>query len=213
MSLQFETECKVFGITRDPVTEFENKIAAFFGAPYAVAVDSCTHGVELCLRYLNADYMNSPSRTYLSIPMLASKLNIPLYWTNPPWVDYYVVYNNGRDFIYDAAVLWKANSYKLASYMCLSFQYQKHLSLGRGGMILCPNEESAIQLKKMSYDGRLKNIPWREQDIEDFGFHYYMTPETAQLGLDKLDTAIATPPRQWQTSDWPDISKFKVFNK
>jgi len=31
------------------VTEFENQIAQFFGAPYAVAVDACTHGVELML--------------------------------------------------------------------------------------------------------------------------------------------------------------------
>ena len=33
------------------VQEFENAIAKFFGAPYAVAVDCCTHGLELCLRY------------------------------------------------------------------------------------------------------------------------------------------------------------------
>ena len=33
------------------LTEFENKISEFFGSPYAIAVDSCTHGIELCLRY------------------------------------------------------------------------------------------------------------------------------------------------------------------
>jgi len=33
------------------VTEFESQIADFFGAPYAVATDSCTHALELCLRY------------------------------------------------------------------------------------------------------------------------------------------------------------------
>mgnify|MGYP003661763403 CR=1 FL=1 len=32
------------------IKTFENKIAEFFGSPYAVAVDCCTHGVELCLR-------------------------------------------------------------------------------------------------------------------------------------------------------------------
>ena len=35
------------------VTEFEKKISEFFGSPYAIAVDSCTHGIELCLRYTN----------------------------------------------------------------------------------------------------------------------------------------------------------------
>lgn len=40
------------------------------------------------------------------------------------------------------------NSYIPNTYMCLSFQFQKHLSLGRGGMILLDNKEDAIILKK-----------------------------------------------------------------
>jgi len=31
------------------VTLFENKVAEWFNAPYGVAVDCCTHGLELCL--------------------------------------------------------------------------------------------------------------------------------------------------------------------
>ncbi|NBQ96819.1 MAG: hypothetical protein EBT26_01315 [Microbacteriaceae bacterium] len=189
------------------VTEFENQIAKFFGSPYAIAVDSCTHGVELCLRYTYADYISVPKNTYLSIPFLANKLCIDLLWKNEDWIDYYYLTEN----VIDAAVLWKSNSYVPGTYMNLSFQYQKHLSLGRGGMILLDNEHAAIQLKKMSYDGRLPNIPWREQNIETYGYHYYMTPETAQLGLDKLDTAIATQPKQWTTKDWPDLTKMEIF--
>ena len=199
----------------DPVTEFENKIAAFFGAPYAVAVDSCTHGLELCLRYTKAHTILCPKRTYLSIPTLANKLNIKLRWADWQWKDLYCIsgieYNTVN--IFDAAVLWRQNSYLSGSFMCLSFQYQKHLSLGRGGMILCDNKEAATQLKKMSYDGRLPNIPWREQNIDTMGYHYYMTPETAQLGLDKLDKAIATEPRQWTVNDWPDLTQMEIFKK
>ena len=65
----------------------------------------------------------------------------------------------------------------------------------------------------MSYDGRLPNIPWRDQDIDTIGFHYYMTPETAQLGLNKLQTAIDTPPRQWVVTDWPDLTEMQIFKK
>ena len=32
------------------VKDFENEVANWFGAPYGVAVDCCTHGIELCLR-------------------------------------------------------------------------------------------------------------------------------------------------------------------
>lgn len=189
------------------VTEFENKVANFFGAKFAIAVDSCTHGVELCLRYTKAETIVCPKRTYLSIPFLSYKLGIKLEWKDQNWLDYYYLTPN----IIDAAVLWKANSYIPDTFMSLSFQYQKHLSLGRGGMILTDNEEATIQLKKMSYDGRLPNIPWRDQDISTVGYHYYMTPETAQLGLDKLDKAIETTPRQWVVTDWPDLTQMTVF--
>ena len=189
------------------VTEFENKIAEFFGAPYAIAVDSCTHGVELALRYTQVDHITVPKHTYLSIPFLANKLWIDLFWKDENWVDYYYL----TDKVIDAAVLWKPNSYIPGTFMGVSFQYQKHLSLGRGGIILTDDKEAAVQLKKMSYDGRIPNVPWREQNIDTVGYHYYMTPEVAQNGLDKLSEAINTPPLQWVVSDWPDLTQMSIF--
>lgn len=191
------------------VTEFEKKIAEFFGAPYAVAVDSCTHGLELCLRMNTPRCIDVPHNTYLSVPMLGSKLNTDIDWFRLPWEKLYYITNR----VIDAATLWEEYSYREHTFMCLSFQYQKHLSLGRGGMILCPDEQSYNQLKKMSYDGRLPGIPWREQDIDTMGYHYYMTPETAQLGLDKLQSAIDTPPRIWSWQDYPDLTKMKIWAK
>lgn len=191
------------------VERFEKRVAEFFGAPYAVAVDSCTHGIELCLRMQNAGYIHCPNRTYLSVPMLANKLNIKLHWDQYKWEKFYCVYRG----VYDAAVLWEKDSYLNGTLMCISFQHQKHLSLGRGGMILCPNEFAATELKMMSYDGRMPGIPWREQDIDRMGYHYYMTPETAEAGLNKLPEAIVTPPRKWTVEDWPDLTQMKIFKK
>ena len=189
------------------VKEFEEKIAEFFGAPYAVAVDCCTHGIELCLRKNKDKVISVPHRTYVSIPFLAEKLGINLAWKDVEWKDYYYLTNN----IIDAAVLWKKDSYIPGTFMCLSFQFQKHLSLGRGGMILTDNKKAYESLKKMSYDGRIQDVPWREQNITSMGYHYYMTPETAQAGLTKMPDAIKTKPRQWTTSDWPDLTKMEVF--
>ena len=191
------------------VTEFEKKIAEFFGAPYAVAVDSCTHGVELALRYTEADHITVPKRTYLSIPFLADKLWIDRFWKDEEWVDYYYL----TDVIIDAAVLWKPKSYIPGTFMGISFQYQKHLSLGRGGVVLCDRPHDYLNLKKMSYDGRLPETPWRDQNIDSVGYHYYMTPETAQKGLDKLPEAILTQPRQWVVTDWPDLTQMNIFKK
>jgi len=194
------------------VTELENKVAEFFGASYAIAVDSCTHGIELCLRYTNEKRITVPKRTYISIPFLAEKMGLDRVWRDEDWVDYYTV-NFGEKKIIDAAVLWKKDSYIPNTFMCLSFQYQKHLNIGKGGMILCDNKEDAEILKKMTYDGRLPNIPWRDQNINTVGYHYYMTPESAKIGLDKLENAINTKSRQWVVSDWPDLTEMEVFKK
>ena len=191
----------------DTVRQLENRVAEFFGAPYAVAVDCCTHGVELCLRHQKIGTITVPRRTYISIPFLSAKLNLFLEWRDEEWQDYYYLTDN----IIDSAVLWEENSYIPNTFMGLSFQFQKHLSLGRGGIILTDNKEAAVQLKKMSYDGRLPDIPWRNQDIDTMGYHYYMTPETAKLGIEKLPKAIQTPPRKWVVSDWPDLTQMKIF--
>ena len=189
------------------VADFEKEIAKFFGAPYAVAVDSCTHGVELALRWTEAKSITVPKRTYLSIPFLAEKLSIERIWKDEEWVDYYYLTEN----VIDAAVLWKPSSYIPGTFMGISFQYQKHLSLGRGGVLLCSRPHDYLNLKKMSYDGRLPEIPWRDQNIFTIGYHYYMTPETAQKGLEKLPAAIETTPRQWTVNDWPDLTQMDIF--
>ena len=189
------------------ISKFEKEIASFFGAPYAVAVDCCTHGIELCLRKEKIKNFSVPKRTYISVPFLANKLGIDFEWRDEDWQDYYYLTEN----IIDAAVLWKRDSYIPKTFMCLSFQFRKHLSLGRGGIILTDDKEASLSLKKMSYDGRLPNVPWREQNISTVGYHYYMTPETAQKGLDKLPAAINTEPKQWTILDWPDLTKMEVF--
>jgi len=190
------------------INQFENKIAEFFGSPYAVATDSCTHGIELCLRHTKANFITIPTRTYISVPFTAIKLNLDWNWDKSEWQDYYYL---GNTNIIDSAVLWKKDSYIPETYMNLSFQFKKHLNLGRGGMILTDNKMSYDTLKKMVHDGRTTNIPWAKQDITDIGYHYHMTPETAQLGLHKLESAIQTVPKQWTITEWPDLSKMSVF--
>jgi dTDP-4-amino-4,6-dideoxygalactose transaminase len=186
---------------------FEEALADFFGSPYAVTTDCCTHAVELCLRHTDAQSISVPKHTYISIPLLSRKLGIDLQWRDEEWLDYYHV----TDTVVDAAVLWKPNSYIPGTLMCVSFQFKKHLSLGRGGVILTDNKEAALALKKMSYDGRTPDTPWATQNITTMGYHYYMTPETATLGLEKLPAAIETAPKQWTIEDWPDLTEMGIF--
>ena len=191
------------------VTKFEDKVASFFGAPYAIATDSCTHGVELCLRYEQPYEVTFPTHTYPSVPFLGEKLGLRWEFREEEWVDYYQI---GNTNVYDAAVLWKMGGYIPSTHMCLSFQFQKHLKIGRGGMILTDDKAAYEMMSEMVYDGRnSREIPWREQNIKTVGYHYYMTPEAAQIGLDKFEQAILTEPKIWTDRDYPDLRTMDVF--
>jgi dTDP-4-amino-4,6-dideoxygalactose transaminase len=192
----------------DKVTEFENAIAEFYGAPYAVATDCCTHAIELCLRLTNPSTVACPANTYLSVPMTFEKLGIDWNFIDAPWQDYYCLTNTN---IIDSAVYWQQDGFQKGYFNCLSFQFKKHLNLGRGGMILTDDQEAAVQLKKMSYDGRVPNVPWMEQNVDMIGYHYYMTPETAQLGLDRFEDAKNKTSKKWSYQDYPNLSNMEIF--
>ena len=148
------------------VNQFEKTIANFYGSTYAVAVDCCTHAIELCLRLTKPADVTSPKHTYLSVPMTFEKLNLSWAWHDTYWKDYYYI---GNTNIIDAAVYWKRDGYIDNTLMCLSFQYKKHLNIGRGGMILLDRKDQYEQLLKMRYDGRTDDKPWAEQDIDTIG--------------------------------------------
>jgi len=191
------------------VVEFEEVIKKFYNAPYAVAVDCCTHAIELCLRLIKSEKVGCPTHTYVSVPMTFEKLNIDWTFNETRWKDYYYITNTN---IIDAAVYWQTNGYILNSMMCLSFQFKKHLNIGRGGMILLDNEEHYKQLKKMRYDGRTDDMPWALQDIDTMGYHYYMTPENAEIGLQRFDEVFFKQPKKWSYIDYPNLKKMSVFN-
>ena len=196
-----------------PIERFESQIANYFGSPYAVAVDCCTHGIELCLRLLaedNTEYDYScPKHTYLSVPMTLEKLNLDWTFTDNDWESFYYI---GTTNVIDAAVLWEQDSYIPGTFMCLSFQLRKHLPIGKGGMILCDNQHQADILRQMRHDGRpqIEGL-WHEFEIERLGYHYHMTYENAQLGLSKFDEVVTQQPRHWSWKDYPDLSTYKVF--
>lgn len=191
------------------VQEFEKLIADFYGAPYAVATDCCTHAIELCLRYSKPKEVICPKHTYLSMPMTLKKLDIPFTFKDNFWEKYYYICNTN---IIDAATYWQKDGYIDGTYMCLSFQFKKHLSTGRGGMILLDNLEAYNTLQCMKYDGRQNNIPWKEQNIKMLGFHYYMTQETAQLGIERFNQVFDKEPKIWSYRDYPDLTTMEVFH-
>ena len=142
--------------------------------------------------------------------MTLMKLDIPFSFVNIKWKEYYFF---GNTRIVDAAVLFTPKTYINGQLMCLSFQHKKMLGLGRGGAILCPNEQEYNELKKMAYDGRDDSKPWAEQNIKTIGYHYYMTPETAVIGSEIFKKKKDLKPESKGSADYRDLRKYTFFKK
>lgn len=189
---------------------FEKKVAEFFGAPFGIATDSCTHALELCFRLLDRrdQSVQVPVHTYMSVPMMLIKINQSWKFNHDIWSKFYTF--NPLPIV-DAAYLWQKNSYITNTLMCLSFQFKKHLPIGRGGMILTDNKSFYVKLQRLCRDGRDRQLLQTEDDITEIGYHYHMTPEDAARGvllfdeLAHLDSTI----KGWQ--NYRPLTEFTVF--
>jgi len=190
----------------EAITEFESALAEYTGAPYAVATDCCTHAIELCFR-LNRprDTVIFTPNTYISIPMLFHKLKLKYQYFQPhEWIGEYQFFHTN---VWDSARMLKPNMYRKAQMQCLSFGYDKPLSIGRGGAILLDNYDDYFALKRMTYDGRDLSIsPWDSQGEFQVGYHYKMTIEEAITGLEMLSTFEG----ESQTKVYPDLHKIRI---
>ena len=201
----------VFKHTWQVVDLFERRIAEFFGAPYAVATDCCSHAIELSLLVLEQPKtrVDVPLHTYMSVPMTVNKIRQPWRFVDLPWQDEYQLLPLP---IVDAARVWRQNAYAQGTLTCLSFQFKKHIPIGRGGMILTDNLEHYYRLQRMVRDGRDRALLWVEDDITEIGYHYYMTPEDAARGILLFDELHSAPiDKIWGWQDYKPLTEYTVF--
>ena len=135
----------------DKIFEFEQALAEYTGAPYAVMTDCCTHAIEMCMRFDKVKRVQFPAYTYLSIPMTMHKLGITYGLLDQKWTGEYQ-FNGTR--IWDSARRLERGMYRPGQLQCLSFGNGKPLQIGRGGAILTDDVEIYDQLSMMRYDGR-----------------------------------------------------------
>ena len=130
---------------------FENKIAKFAGAEHAIAVDCCSHGLFLCLKYLKASgNVTIPKHTYASVPMQILHTGCNVTFDNTQWQKRYKLHPYP---VWDAAALWEPNMF-VDDFSVISFQIKKPIPIGRGGMILTNDETASDWLRQSRYDGR-----------------------------------------------------------
>jgi dTDP-4-amino-4,6-dideoxygalactose transaminase len=169
------------------VETFEKQVAEYTGAPYAVATDCCTHALYMSLyhekNFNGLTKVSIPERTYVSVPMQVKHSGVLLEFEDYEWSGAYQLKGSR---IVDSAARFTKGCYTPGTLTCLSFQYKKILSTIRGGMILTDDVDFYEWAKLAVHDGRDMSIPYKNDEPMFLGFHYFMTPETAQLGIDGL---------------------------
>jgi len=171
------------------VERFEEEFKAFVGAKYAVAVNSCTSALFLCLKLLTPKKVSMPSMTFASVASCVIHAGGELVWLDESWSGsrYALVSNNSKPgVIYDSAhALHRGDASKRDNdLVCYSFYPTKNLSGAEGGMIATNNKEYAEWLRKARWHARVGKT-W-DYVIEFPGWKMNMTDIQAAIGIEYL---------------------------
>ena len=198
------------------VTElFEQAVAAYTGAPFAVAVDNCSNALFLSLVYVGVKNktITIPSRTYMSVPCEILHAGAKVAFTDGKATGAYQLWPTP---VWDSSLRFSADMYMPKTFMCLSFTGPfKHLKLGKGGMILTDNEKAYCWFKKARMSGR-NEVSYHEDNFTMTGWNFYMMPEIAARGL-MMMRGFYKNGKKILTEDvrveYPDLSKFNIYNR
>ena len=195
----------------DAVTIFENKLAEYAGSKYAVCLDSCSNALYLCLKYLNIKdhVIEIPKHTYASVPCQIIHAGNKVRFTDLNWSGDYRL---GDTPVVDGATRFRKGMYIQDSYYCVSFHHRKTLKIGRGGVILTDDKNFVDWSRPMIYDGRHKEVMYKEDQLACIGYHMYMTPEDAAIGILKLEELPDYNPDTGSNETYTDLSKQKIFD-
>jgi dTDP-4-amino-4,6-dideoxygalactose transaminase len=204
--------------------QFEERLASYTGARYAVTLDNMSNGLFLSLYYekniakrLESDYIKIPCRTYPSVPCEIIHAGLKVKWKNVKGNSLTGAYLLEGSNVWDSALRFTHNMYKPNSHMCISFTGPyKHFKLSKGGAILTDDHEAYLWFKRARFSGR-RECSYHDDNFDMLGWNFYMMPELASRGLllmNQFYTIDGKPKRNKDiTHTYPDLSKFEVYNK
>lgn len=176
-------------LTQGPkVEELEKKFAEYVGAPYAVAVNSCTSAISLCLESLGTKMLEVtiPSVTFVSVANAIVNARLFLIFNDSIHVGepYFLQGTN----IIDSAHYLERGCYQKGTKMCFSFYPTKLIGSCEGGMIALDNEEVYKWLRKARAHGmeRKGMFDW-DYTIDFPGWKMTMNDIQAAIALVRLE--------------------------
>jgi dTDP-4-amino-4,6-dideoxygalactose transaminase len=195
---------------------FERAVAEYTGAPYCVAVNSCTNAIFLSLMWFrqqllgvdHAGALEIPTRTYVSVPMQIKHAGWDVIFREEAWSGMYQI---APLPVWDSARLFTSGMFKPGQFICTSHHWGKTLGLQQAGCILHDNPEADAWLRRARFDGRTEGIAPAEDDFTFCGWHFYLSPEISALGLVKL-SILPKHNDPLPNDDYPDLSKLSIFS-
>lgn len=202
------------------VTEqFEFELSKYTGAPYVVTVDNASNAIFLCLMYENikGKEITIPSRTYPSVPCEIIHAGGKVNFEMVEGKTIKGAYQLKPTKVWDSALRFTSNMYIPNTHMCISFTGPyKHFKLSKGGAILTDDYHAHLWFKRARYSGR-RECSYHDDNFDMLGWNFYMMPELAARGLLLMNQFYDVDGTPKQNADlempYPDLSKFKIYNK
>jgi dTDP-4-amino-4,6-dideoxygalactose transaminase len=208
----------------DITNEFEEKLAQYTGAKYAVTLDNMSNGLFLALYYehyvnksIKTDSITIPNRTYPSVPCEIIHAGLKVKWEIQPGNTITGAYQLKGSNVWDSALSFTGDMYIPSSHMCVSFTGPyKHFKLSKGGAILTDSLEAYHWFKRARYSGR-RECSYHDDNLDMLGWNFYMMPELAARGLLLMGQFYNLDgSKKYQedlTLPYPDLSKFKIYQQ
>jgi dTDP-4-amino-4,6-dideoxygalactose transaminase len=180
------------------VSDFEKVLARYTGAPYCVAVNSCTSALYLCylawrMGYPNETTVSIPDKTYRSVAIQAVRAGLMVRFSKVRWTGIYQIKPTN---IWDCALRLAPQMYKPSTFQCLSFHPLKLLSCSTGGgAILHDSPYLNKWFRWMRFDGRDEATPIQDDKIHCLGEHCHIFPCQASELHHKLNIYMARHPK------------------
>ena len=202
--------------------EFEEKLAQYTGAKYAIALDNMSNALFLSLYYeknivnrIKENTVTCPARTYPSVPCEIIHAGLKVSFIPVEGETLTGAYNLGNTRVWDSALRFTADMYIPDTHMCISFTGPyKHFKLSKGGAILTDDYKAYLWFKRARYSGR-RECSYHEDNFDMLGWNFYMMPELAARGLLLLNQFYDMKGNKKHNDDltlpYPDLSKFKIY--
>lgn len=214
-----------YQVTKD----FERELCQYTGAPYAVAVNSCTMALLLAVawHHRNTPKMGKvklldsggckvaagfvveiPKRTYISVPMSIIHAGGWPTFRDEEWKGMYQlrplpVWDSARYF---TERLWNQSQ----GFCCVSFHASKTLGIEQGGAILHDDPEADAWLRRARFDGRTEGVVPKDDTFNQIGWHCYLNPSTAAQGILRLHS-LPRYNAPLPNDEYPDLSQMDIF--